>query len=359
MESQHVSRGPVPHGHVTLSQVAQAAGVSAQSVSNALNNPDRLAPATLERILATVAELGYEPNLSARALRNRSSHLIAFKVRPSRPDKASLLMDEFLYALNRSAVEAGYHLILCHAEGEGSAEEIKAYRDLLKKTPVDAFVLAETHRNDDRVAALRSWGVPFATFGRSWDGDDSLAWVDVDGRAGTRAATEHVAAQGHRRIGHIGWLAESEIGQERRAGWLEACAERGLETDLQAAVADTLEDGRQMAHRMLDAPQPATALVCASDTLALGVLRALHERGLRPGVEVAVTGFDDSPTAALVSPGLTTLRQPIDVVGRQLIQAVENLIAGDPREPQHVLLQPDLIVRGSSLPGPRMPAVTP
>ncbi|MEV6282668.1 LacI family DNA-binding transcriptional regulator [Kribbella sp. NPDC051770] len=355
MSSEQPGRGPVPHGHVTLSQVARRAGVSAQSVSNALNNPARLAPATLERILATVAELGYEPNLSARALRNRSSHLIAFKVRPSRPDKASLLMDEFLYALNAAAVAAGYHLILCHAEGDSLAEEIKAYRNLLTKVSVDAFVLAETHRNDDRVAALRSWGVPFATFGRSWDGDDETAWVDVDGRAGTRAATEHVAAQGHRRIGHLGWPVESEIGQERRAGWFEACTERGLDTDLEVAVPDTLEDGRQATHRMLDATRPATAFVCASDTLALGVLRALHERGLRPGADVAVTGFDDSPTAALVSPGLTTLRQPIDLVGRQLIESVENLIAGDPRTPRHLLLQPELIVRGSSLPGPGAP----
>ncbi|MET9312455.1 MULTISPECIES: LacI family DNA-binding transcriptional regulator [unclassified Kribbella] len=353
---QHTNRGPAPHGHVTLVQVAQRAGVSAQSVSNALNNPDRVAPETRKRILAAVEELGYEPNLSARALRNRSSSLIAFKMRPSRPDKASLLMDDFLYVLNAAAVEAGYHLILCHAE-DGPAGEIKAYRDLLKKTSIDAFVLAETHHNDDRVAALRSWGVPFASFGRSWDGDDSLAWVDVDGRAGTRAATDHVAAQGHRRIGHIGWLAESELGQDRREGWLDACRDRELETDLQAAVVDSLEAGRQAAHRMLDASRPATALVCASDTLALGVMRALHERGLRPGADVAITGYDDSPTAALVSPGLTTLRQPIDEVGRQLIQAIDNLMAGDPREPQHVLLEPELVVRGSSLPGPRTSAV--
>jgi LacI family transcriptional regulator len=351
-ESQAVGRGPVPHGHVTLAQVARRAGVSAQSVSNALNNPDRLAVETRKRILAAVEELGYEPNLSARALRNRSSSLIAFKMRPARPDKASMLMDDFLYVLNASAVEAGYHLILCHAE-DGPAGEIKAYRDLLKKTSIDAFVLAETHRNDDRVAALRSWGVPFASFGRSWDGDADVAWVDVDGRAGLRAATAHVAAQGHTRIGHIGWPKDSELGQDRRKGWLDACRERGLDTDLEAAVADSLENGRQAAHRMLDAPRPATALVCTSDTLALGVMRALHERGMRPGIDVAITGYDDSPTAALVSPGLTTLRQPIDEVGRQLIAAVDNLMAGDPRNPQHVLLEPELIVRDSSLPGRR------
>src|SRR5689334_15749127 len=124
---------PVPHGQVTLVQVAQRAGVSAQSVSNALNYPDRVAPETRARILAAVEELGYEPNLSARALRNRSSSLIAFRLRPARPEKASLLMDDFLYVLNAAAAEAGYHLILCHAE-DGEVDEIKAYRDLLTKT---------------------------------------------------------------------------------------------------------------------------------------------------------------------------------------------------------------------------------
>lgn len=349
---EHANRGPAPHGHVTLMQVARRAGVSAQSVSNALNNPDRVAAPTRKRILAAVDELGYEPNLSARALRNRNSSLIAVTMRPSQPEKASLLMDDFLYSLNAAAVEAGYHLILCHAEG-GRSREIAAYRELLAKTSLDAVILAETHRHDDRVAALRSWGVPFASFGRSWDGDGEAAWVDVDGRAGTAAATAHLADQGHRRIGYLGWLAESEVGQDRRSGWLDGCRDRGLDTDLEAALVDSLDQGRRAAHRMLDGPHPATALVCASDTLALGALRALYERGLRPGADVGVTGFDDSPTAALVSPGLTSVRQPIDQVARHLIGAVDALRSGTAGEPARVLLPPQLIIRGSSLPAPR------
>ncbi len=186
--------GPTPHGHVTLGDVARHVGVSAQSVSNALNSPDRVAPATRDRILAAVHELGYRPNRSARALRNQRSRLIGVKVEASRDDRAALLLDQFLHALAESAGAAGCHLILCHADDE--AGEIAAYRDLLATTAVDAFVLASTHTDDARVAALRELDVPFATFGRSWDGDEDLAWVDVDGRAGIRAATEHVAGAG-------------------------------------------------------------------------------------------------------------------------------------------------------------------
>lgn len=341
-------RGPVPHGHVTLGDVARHVGLSAQSVSNALNAPDRVAPATRDRILEAVRQLGYRPNRSAQALRNQRSRLVGVKVEASRDDRAALLLDQFLHALAESARLVGWHLILCTAETE--QEEVAAYRDLLDTTAVDAFVLASTHVGDRRVAALRGWDVPFATFGRSWDGDDHT-WVDVDGRTGIRVATEHVAAQGHRTVGYVGWPHASETGRDRRAGWLEACRALGLRTDLHREVEDDHEAGRQAAHRLLDAPGPATALVCASDTLALGALRALHERGLRAGPDVAVTGFDNSPAAALTTPGLTSLRQPLHDVARNLVGAVQELVEGSPVHRQ-TLLRPELVVRASSLRGP-------
>lgn len=355
MTPERPHRGPSPHGHVTLAEVARHAGVSAQSVSNALNSPDRVAPATRARILAAVEELGYRPNRAARSLRNRSSRLIGVKVEPTRGDRAALLLDEFLHALAEAAATLGCHLILCQADDPDG--ELKAYRELLDTTSVDAFVLTSTHRGDPRVAALREWGVPCATFGRSWDGDPDLAWVDVDGRHGIAAATEHCAAQGHRRIAHLGWPGGSETGRDRRAGWEEACERRGLRADLLAEEPDELEAGRRAAHRLLDLPDPATALVCSSDTLALGALRALAERGLRAGEHVAVTGFDDSPAAAVGTPSLTSLRQPLEQVAHDLMTAIEDLLAGEtPRRP-HTLLAPELVVRESSLRGPLAPSV--
>ncbi|QZY29900.1 LacI family DNA-binding transcriptional regulator [Nocardioides coralli] len=348
-------RGPTPHGSATLGDVARRAGVSAQSVSNALHHPERVREDTRERILAAVRELGYRPNRAARTLRSRRSRLIGVKVEPSRDDRAALLLDQFLHALAESAAEAGAHLILCQAADE--AEEIVAYRELLDTTSVEAFVLASTHADDGRVAALRDWGVAFATFGRSWDGDDQLAWADVDGRGGLRLATEHVAAQGHTRIAHIGWPASSETGRDRRAGWTEACQELGLASDLEEQVVDDVDEGRAAAHRLLDRAGPATALTCASDTLALGALRALADRGLRAGPDVAVTGFDNSPAAALTTPGLTSLRQPLDAVARELVGAIEAQLAGA-ADRRQALLPPELVIRDSSLRG-RSPATPP
>ena len=151
------TRGPSPHGPVTLSDVSRHVGVSAQSVSNALHNPGRVAPDTRERILSAVRELGYRPNRSARALRCQRSRLIGVKVEASRDDRAALLLDQFLHALAESAASADCHLILCQADGE--TEEISAYRELLDTTSVDAFVLASTHAGGARVSALRDWDV--------------------------------------------------------------------------------------------------------------------------------------------------------------------------------------------------------
>jgi DNA-binding LacI/PurR family transcriptional regulator len=346
-------RGPVPHGTVTLTDVARHVGLSAQSVSNALHNPTRVAPATRDRILAAVEELGYRPNRSARGLRSQRSGLIGIRVAASPDDRAALLLDQFLHALAEAARPAGHHLILCQADDED--EEIAAYRELLDTTSVDAFVLHTMLKEGDRrIDTLRAWGVPFATFGRAWDGDPDHVFVDVDGRAGIRMATEHLVAEGHRRVAYIGWSMDSAIARDRLAGWLDACAVHDLDTRRVLAVADDFEAGRESAHELLDDPDPATAIVCASDTLALGVMRALGERGLRAGSEVAVTGFDNSPAAALTTPGLTSLRQPIVEVAHDLIGAVEDLLAGVPTRRQTVVL-PELIVRQSSLRGPSSP----
>ena len=343
------TRGPSPHGPVTLSHVARHVGVSAQSVSNALHNPGRVAPDTRERILSAVRELGYRPNRSARALRSQRSRLIGVKVEASRGDRAALLLDQFLHALAESAASAGCHLILCQADGE--PEEISAYRELLDTTSVDAFVLASTHAGDARVAALRDWGVPFATFGRSWDGDQDLAWADVDGRHGLRIATEHVAAQGHRRIGHLGWPVSSETGRDRRMGWRETCERLGLGRRPPCGGGRRLRAGPRApltgCSTPATRPPPSPALrtpsrsACSGPWPTAACGRAPH---------VAVTGFDNSPAAALTTPGLTSLRQPLEQVAHDLVAAVESLLAGSPKDVRRCSY-PELVVRESSLRG--------
>ncbi len=347
--TQYADRG------VTLSHVAAVAHVSVQTVSNAINAPQRVAPATLQRTLAAIESMGYKPNRSARALRNQSSGLIALKVEAPRFDRAAVLLDQFLHALSACAADVGYHLILCQAEDVQS--ELAAYRELLQTTAVDAFILVSTHRGDPRTGWLRERGVAFATFGRSWDGDADLAWVDVDGKAGIESVVDLLADHGHRRIAFLGWPSDSDVGLDRLQGWLGACHRHGLPTRrLTIESVDDFDEGRTHALRLLSRKQAPTAIVCTSDTLALGAYRAMAERGLTPGVDVAVTGFDDSPAAALATPALTTVRQPLDAVARELIHHLERELSGRRILPRHSLLTPDLVVRESTavqIPVPR------
>ena len=336
-------RGPLPHGQATLADVARHVGVSAQSVSNALHRPDRVSPELRDRILAAVAELDYRPNRSARTLRSRRSHLIGVTVEPADDQRAALLLDQFLHALAETADAVGCHVILCHTRR--GHDEMGAYHELLRTTAVDALVLTNSHHDDHRIRALQDLGVPFATFGRAWDTAADHPWVDVDGRAGLRLAVEHLASLGHERIGHVGWPDDSDAGHDRRSGWRSACSG---DPELDVAVDDDFESARAAVHRLLALPSPPTALACSSDTLALGAMRAVAERGLRVGPDVAVTGYDNTPAAALTTPGLTSLRQPLAHVAAELVNGLERMWSEPGGPPLQLLLAPDLVVRDST-----------
>jgi DNA-binding LacI/PurR family transcriptional regulator len=246
------------HRPPTVDDVARAAGVSRQTVSNALNAPARLRPETLQRVLVVVGELGYRPNRAARSLRRRESRLVGLHIRPPQPDQAGSVLDRFLHALAEHSARSGYHVL---PFATGDAEEICAFNELLGTTAVDAFVLTDTHR----------------------------------------------VRRGHRRIGYIGWGEASELGNDRRSGWVTAGRRHGLDNaDLEIRSVDRIADGADGASHLMDRDDPPTALVCASDTLAMGALRALDIRGMGPGRDVAVTGFDDTPTAAALPVGLLT-----------------------------------------------------
>jgi DNA-binding LacI/PurR family transcriptional regulator len=173
--------------------------------------------------------------------------------------------------------------------------------------------------------------------------------VDVDGAAGTAAVVEHLVAQGHRRIAFVGWPEGSGVGDDRYAGWLRATAAHRLPTrGLVRRSEDGIAAGAALTGRLLDLAQPPTAVVCVSDVMAMGTLRALEDRDLRAGAEVAVTGFDDSPLATVVRPGLTSVRQPLEAVAERVIEVLLGHLSGSRTDPARVLLDPALVVRDSS-----------
>jgi DNA-binding LacI/PurR family transcriptional regulator len=332
----------------TLATVAQVAGVSRQTVSNALNSPDLLRPDTLARVQQAIADLGYSPNRAARNLRTRASHLVGLRVDAAVEDTANSLMDRFLHALVDSTRAAGYHVLLFTADD--AEDPIDGYDELLRSAAVDAFVVTDTYRGNPHAAFLAERGVPFVAFGRPWD--DPAArhpWVDVDGRAGVALAVDHLVERAHRRIAWVGWQKHVLIGEDRRSGWVDRMHDHGLRTSqLSARGEDTVEFGARAADALLDGDPAPTAFVCVSDTVAMGVLRTLHGRGLRAGEDVAVVGFDDSVSAQVHSPPLTSVRQPLEEVAVELVRYLGELLAHRPILEPGKVLTPSLSVRATS-----------
>jgi DNA-binding LacI/PurR family transcriptional regulator len=161
-------------------------------------------------------------------------------------------------------------------------------------------------------------------------------------------ATDHLLERGHTRIAWIGWRKESPIGEDRRAGWLGAMHDRGLSTTgLASRVEDTVASGAEAAAVLLDEASPS-GFVCASDTLAVGVLHTLSNRGLAAGRDLAVVGFDDSQVAQVVPPGLTSVRQPLEEVAVEIVARLQGRLAVPAEMGASALLEPTLVVRGSS-----------
>lgn len=324
----------------TLLDVAAASRVSRQTVSNALNNPERVAPETLQRVQAEIARLGFRPNRAARSLRRQRANALGFQVAPVNARPFANLLDPFLAALTEAAQRDDAHVITFVAD---DADVLATYEQLLSTQVVDGFVLSHTRHADPRAGWLRERRVPFVSFGQIWDDPTVTSWVDVDGRAGTAAAVEHLRERGYRRVAWLGWPDGSPVGEDRRAGWLAAAAE--LDQDAGSLSGTTQQDAlaaATAADPLLDRLAPGDAVACVSDVVALGVTLALGRRGLRPGADIGVTGFDDGDLAEVF--GISTVRQPLADIAGLLIRLLES-----PTEPPHgVLVTPTVVHRTST-----------
>ena len=261
--------------------------------------------------MEAIEELGYRANQAARQMRTGRSRLIAARIEPTRDGIDGSVLDRFLHGLTEAAAAAGYRVLLYTADDDQS--EIATYRRPARRrtnwTPSCSPAPTTATR------APRGWpdgGVPFVTFGRPWGAPEARhPWVDVDGAAGTAAATRHLLDAGHRRIGFLGWPAGSGVGDDRRAGWARTLAAAGVDP----AGLDRATDGRRGRrrgawHATCSTPTarrprwsaPATRSRSARCTPSL-------RRRATGGMPIAVIGFDDTPVARRV--GLTSVSQPL------------------------------------------------
>jgi LacI family transcriptional regulator len=332
--------------HPTLATVAEKAGVSRQTVSNALNNPELLREDTLARVQAVIAELGYTPNRAARQLRTRASHMIGLRFEPAQEGTSNALIDRFVHTLVEATAKTGHHILLFSGDPE---DPLDGYDELLRATAVDAFVITDTYAGTPQADLLHRVGAPFVTFGRPWDDPSAKhPWVDVDGARGAELATEHLIAAGHQRVAWLGWEKGSRIGEDRRSGWARVLEAAGIDgSRLGVRVTDNVDAARMAAHELLE-DASITGFACASDTIAIGVLHALAERGLRAGADVGVVGFDDSLGAQVTWPGLTSVRQPLEQVAIEIVDLLHTVLSLKTPENPARMLEPSLVVRRST-----------
>lgn len=320
----------------TLVSLARDLGVSRQTVSNALNSPEVLKPETRDRVLAAIRSSGYRPSAVGRALRTSRSMNLGLRLHPAVDGVNGAVMDRFLHNLVVQAQHHGYRLTL-FASDSYDAEA----HDLIEQHRagiIDACILTDTHVRDTRPDRLARAGLPLVAFGRPWGRPPaSHAWLDIDGAVGCESAVQWLRERGHTRIGFLGWPPGSGVGDDRRSGWRRGMADLEV-TGLEVGTEDGARQGSEAAGRLLE--QGATAIVCTSDSLALGALARLRSegRGAMP-----VIGFDDTPVAAAI--GLSSIAQPVEEAAEILIGMALAELSGTPAESRQRLLPARLVVR--------------
>ena len=327
--------------------MADEAGVSRQTVSNALNNPELLRPETLLRVQSVIERLGYSPNRAARQLRTRSSHLIGLRFEPAQEGTSNALMDRFLHSLVEAASRTGHHVLLFSGD---SKDPLDGYDDLLRSTAVDAFVVTDTYAGTPQAGFLRERGAPFVAFGRPWD-DPGPTTPGPTSTAPTAPGSRPSTCSSRGTAGSPGSAGRRPRASARTGAAAGRAAMQAAGQDVRGLgvrITDNVDAARLAAHELLEDPS-VTGFACASDTLGIGVLHACAERGLRPGRDIGVVGFDDSLAAQVTWPGLTSVRQPLEQVAVELVRILHLVLAHKPIGDKGRMLRPSLVVRPSSL----------
>ncbi|MFK3983306.1 LacI family DNA-binding transcriptional regulator [Micromonospora sp. NPDC050397] len=331
-----------------MADVARLAGVSHQTVSRVLNNHPNVRPETRERVLAAIGALNYRRNALARGLVRRRSRVlgvVSFDTTLFGPAST-------LYGIERAARAAGYWVSIATLERIDRAGVLAAVDKLAEQSVEGVIIIAPQLAAASALHSLPA-GLPTVAVEAGLDGRTPV--VGVDQVAGARLAVEHLLGLGHRTVWHIAGPPDWLEAQDRVAGWRAVLRAAGRPVP-PMITGDWSARSGYAAGKALARRGEVSAVFAANDQMALGLLRALHERGVRVPEQVSVVGFDDIPEAEFLIPPLTTVRQDFDEVGRRSMAALLRLLdlddAGEPTEPPVGSVVPTLVRRGSTAPPP-------
>ena len=333
-------------GRATLEQVAEAARVSRATASRVVNGDRRVGGSARLAVESAVRELRYVPNRAARSLVTRRSDSVAVVI----PEPtAQLFGDPFFPRVLRGISEAldadEMQLVLLMPQARSDEARVERY---LAAGHVDGVLLISLHGLDPLPRDLQSRGIPVVVGGRPPGA--GITYVDVDNRRGAGSAVEHLLGLGRRHVATIAGPQDMPPGADRLAGYHETLAAAGHAAPEQLVeIADfTVDGGREAMERLLRRAPSLDAVFVASDLMAMGALAALQAAGRSVPGDVAVVGFDDSPLATSTQPTLSSVRQPIEEMGREMARLVMRAIREPSDPPRHVILDTRLVARQSS-----------
>jgi LacI family transcriptional regulator len=331
---------------VTIAKIAELSGVSKATVSRVLNGYPHIRPEVREKVQNIIAETGFQPSHVARLMTSDRSNIIGLII-PSGPQ--IVFSDPYFPALTHGITQAANRnnqtlaLFIFHSEEEGR----HTVNNILAADLLDGVIVTADRKESSFVPSLIEREMPFVLIGRPENENDrQISFIDTDNIAGSYTATKHLIDLGHRRIATVA-SAQNSAGDDRYRGYQKALTEHGLLLDpkLVSTGDYSVESGYYATQKLL--PEHPDAIFVASDAMALGVLRALREVGLKVPDDVAIVSYDDLPPALQADPPLTTVRQQVEKIGSLAVDTLMEFIADPSLPPREVILPTQLIVRAS------------
>jgi len=330
----------------TIKDVAALAQVSRQTVSRVINNKPEVSPATRARVSAIIEQLQYRPNAAARSMVSGRSCMLGC-ISPNFSDST---FANIIESALQEARRMGYYLLTGSAP---TPDDARLLLDEMLLRQVDGLLVlnARTDYRYRHLTPLIEQGLALVYVG-STSGGEKVSYVRCDDLDGGRQATRHLIDLGHTAIATITGPRDEECVQDRLDGYLQAMAEAGLERDsLPAVTGDwSAESGYEATRKLLNVGRPITAIFAQNDLMAIGAIRALREAGYQVPADISVIGFDDIPLISFIDPPLTTIRQPMEELGRRAAQLLVQRIDSPDRPPEQALIRAQLIERASCAP---------
>ena len=322
-----------------IREVARRAGVSPATVSRVINQTARVNDETRKQVLAAIRETGFQPNELARALYKQSSHLIGLIV----PDIVNPFFNELARTIEEEAHKNGYHILLCNSNNH--AEKEKENIGLLSRMKADGLILIT---NNDRTGSIiKACGMPVVVVDRHMEDCGEIAQIESDHYQGGRLAAQCLVDKGCRNIVCLRGPQSFASGRMRYRGYRDVCRENRMKVK----YIDTeynFESGEAAAAKMLKKYPAPDGVVAANDMVALSTYKVLRRNGMRVPEDVMMVGFDDIGFSKLVTPALTTIRQPIEAMGKKAVEIICKKIRGEAYE-RHNVFPVSLIERDTTM----------